>query len=79
MRRPRFRLRSLMILVLIAALGLAAAAQVARMEPVDFDEIRERLALVGAFLILVLLKLGSVFAIRARRGDPRRPGPDPRP
>jgi uncharacterized membrane protein YfcA len=63
-RRLRFRLKTLMILVLLAALGTAAGLHLSRLET---NDLVEQFAILGPFLVLVVLKLGLVLGARVRR------------
>jgi hypothetical protein len=64
MRPLRFRLKTLMLLVLLAALGTTAFLHLSRLDPDDFIE---HFAILGPFLVLVVLKMGLAFASRLRR------------
>jgi hypothetical protein len=64
----RFRLRSLMILVLISALGLAAFTQGSKVKAI-YDW-KPKLIILGSFLIVVLAKLGLLIGMRMARGQP---------
>lgn len=69
MVRRTFRLRSLMALILVCGLILAAIDQLRRMEAPDWRRMREDGSiLIVPFLQLVVLKLGFVLAMRSRRG-----------
>jgi hypothetical protein len=59
-----------MILVLISGLVLAAIAQVGRMGSLDIARIKAGSILIVPFLIMILLKLGLVLTMRARRRVP---------
>ena len=67
MRRPRFRLRSLMILVLLAALIMGAALHLSRIDPEDALGMEQRLFRILPVLILVLAKLGLIAWTQSRR------------
>ena len=67
---PRFRLRGLMLLVLVSGLVLGAWDQAGRLGPIDWDLVREGSIIFVPFCIMVALKLGLVIAMRARRGPP---------
>jgi hypothetical protein len=74
----RFRLRSLMILIFLSALVLAAGVQLSKMEPLGLFDFDERVFLFVPFLLLVIVKLGFVIAFRSKREsreDARGPGP----
>ena len=73
MRHIRFRLKSLMILILAAAIGFGVIAQIQRMEPIDFLEIRERLVVLGMFLTVVILKSALILTTRAKRRSNNKP------
>ncbi len=75
---PRFRLRSLMVLVLLASLALAVYHQFERLDRLELQRIREGSILFVPFLIFVALKIGLVASTRARRAAPEesaRPTP----
>jgi uncharacterized membrane protein YfcA len=69
-RLLRFRLRTLMLLVLLAALGTAAGLHLSRLDPEDFIE---QFAILGPFLVLVVLKMGLVIEFRLRRARRNEP------
>jgi hypothetical protein len=54
-----------MFLVFFAALGMAAFLHLSRLE---FEDFLEQLAILGPFLLLVILKLGLALGYRLRRG-----------
>ena len=67
MRLPRFRLRSLMILVFLSSLAMATWVHVRRMDSSDLIEVGQRFFLFLPFLILVAAKSGLVAVFRSRR------------
>lgn len=74
MRRPRFRLRSLMILVLLAALIMGTALHFSRLDPDDVAGMERRLVRILPVLVLVLAKLGLITWARSKRSsDEPRP------
>ncbi len=67
MRWRRFRLRSLMILVFLAALALGVFDRVRRVEQVDWHRVREVSFLVVPVALMVILKLSLSVSYRAKR------------
>jgi hypothetical protein len=67
MPHPRFRLKSLMILILLAGLTMGAGLQISRMDPDDIEDLKQRIFLLSPFLVLVLAKFGLIVAARSRR------------
>jgi hypothetical protein len=63
-RLLRFRLKTLMLLVLLGALGTAAWLHLSRLET---NDLVEQIAILGPFLVLVILKMGLVLGVRVRR------------
>jgi hypothetical protein len=60
-RRPRFRIRSMMVAVLLAALGSAVWAHFSRLEPGDFAI---RMTMFAALQLPILLLIYLKFAFR---------------
>jgi hypothetical protein len=78
MQNRRFRIRSLMVLVFLSALALAAYDQAGRLDRLDLTRIKEGSILFVPFLIMVALKFGLVMASRAKRAaseESTRPTP----
>ncbi len=67
MRGPRFRLRSLMILILITAIVLGVGIPLSRLNLNEIHDLKPRALLLGTFLLLVVAKLGLLVGLRARR------------
>ncbi len=67
MRVIRFRLRSLMILVLVSALGLAAFIPISKVNLNEINDLKPRVFLLGSFFLLVVAKLGLLIGTRAAR------------
>jgi hypothetical protein len=63
----------MMILVLFSALILAAWSQLARLDPLDFVDLKPRVFLLLPFLFLVAAKLGLVLGSRSRRSRSANP------
>jgi hypothetical protein len=64
-----------MILVLVSGLALAAYDYIRRMEPLDFELIRQGAPIFIPFFILLILKFGLAIGLRARRRDSEEPMP----
>jgi hypothetical protein len=56
-----------MILVFLSSLVMGAVLHLSRMDPLDFDDLRERTFLLAPFLLLVVLKMGLIVASRWKR------------
>jgi hypothetical protein len=67
MSRPRFRLKSLMILILLAGLAMGAGLQISRMDPDDIDDLKQRVFLLSPFLALIVAKFALFGVFRSRR------------
>ena len=80
MRSPRFRLRTLLVIVAVAGLLLGLAAGIARMAPAERAWL---LLFLGPFLALVgariLVRIAFASARSRRGGEPRSGGADPPP
>jgi hypothetical protein len=59
-----------MLLVLGFALAFGAAAEVAKRNPLDWQEVKHGSIMLVPFLIMVGLKFALVVGLRARRVDP---------
>jgi hypothetical protein len=56
-----------MILVLLTALALGVGIPLSRLNPRDIHDLKPRLFLLGAFVLLVAAKLGLLIGLRAKR------------
>jgi hypothetical protein len=64
---PRFRIRSLMILVLMTALLMGAGLWITRLNWNEIHDLKPRIFLLGSFFLLVVAKLGLLIGLRAGR------------
>ena len=72
MRIIRFRLRTLMLLVVATGLALAAFDRIGRLDGLDFELLREGALIFVPFLIMLTLWLGLVIGPRMGRTAQRR-------